>query len=315
MPGFTWKLTEEMTSDELRSDSEESSDDDDSDVDDEFDGDEADDDDDEVDAEEEEVEDDDESEQEDEQEDEEEVKQDGQDDTNEVSSEDLSEDEQENSEDNTDTLDDTLTEGNTGWADAMSKVLNMGKNSDKPVSILSKAKKDNVKRKKVEKKEGENKENEGESDSLEEEEQEEPHIPVSVRRAKKREIDSVCCVKPDVLQRARERALVKVATRGVVQLFNAVREQQKNVKQKLKQAGNSRTREKILKNLDKDGFLAVLDGKRPTEGPVSKKPKVEPKVEDEEQDGSQWSALREDFMLGAKMKDWDKESDEELINE
>lgn len=24
-----------------------------------------------------------------------------------------------------------------------------------------------------------------------------------------------------------------------------------------------------------------------------------------------WSALREDFMMGAKMKDWDKESDEE----
>jgi len=39
-------------------------------------------------------------------------------------------------------------EGNVGWADAMAKVLAMGKNSDKPVSILSKAKKDNVKRKK-----------------------------------------------------------------------------------------------------------------------------------------------------------------------
>jgi hypothetical protein len=25
-----------------------------------------------------------------------------------------------------------------------------------------------------------------------------------------------------------------------------------------------------------------------------------------------WSALREDFMMGAKMKDWDKESDDDV---
>ncbi|XP_023322251.1 RRP15-like protein [Eurytemora carolleeae] len=228
--------------------------------------------------------------------------------TNEVSSEDLTD------EDNDDE-DDTLMEGNSGWADAMNKVLAMGKNTDKPVSVLSKAKKDNVKKKK--KKESEDgKEKEGgenSSDSNDEEEAEEPHIPVSVRRAKKREIDSVCRVKPDITKRALEKTLSKIATRGVVQLFNAVREQQKNVKSSLKEAGNTWKREKILKNLDKDGFLAVLDGKRPSEGPVSKRPKTEVKeLKEEEDDTANWSALKPDYMLGAKMKDWDKESDEEI---
>jgi len=228
--------------------------------------------------------------------------------TNEVSSEDLTD------EDNDDE-DDTLMEGNSGWADAMNKVLAMGKNTDKPVSVLSKAKKDNVKKKKKkESEDGKGKEGgENSSDSNDEEEAEEPHIPVSVRRAKKREIDSVCRVKPDITKRAVEKTLSKIATRGVVQLFNAVREQQKNVKSSLKEAGNTWKREKILKNLDKDGFLAVLDGKRPSEGPVSKRPKTEVKeLKEEEDDTANWSALKPDYMLGAKMKDWDKESDEEV---
>ena len=228
--------------------------------------------------------------------------------TNEVSSEDLTD------EDNDDE-DDTLMEGNSGWADAMNKVLAMGKNTDKPVSVLSKAKKDNVKKKKKkESEDGKGKEGgENSSDSNDEEEAEEPHIPVSVRRAKKREIDSVCRVKPDITKRALEKTLSKIATRGVVQLFNAVREQQKNVKSSLKEAGNTWKREKILKNLDKDGFLAVLDGKRPSEGPVSKRPKTEVKeLKEEEDDTANWSALKPDYMLGAKMKDWDKESDEEI---
>jgi len=204
-----------------------------------------------------------------------------------------------------------LNDGNSGWADAMQKVLSMGINSTKPVTVLSKAKKDNIGRKKVPKDSVDESERR-KSDSASDEEPEATHIPVSVLRAKKREIDTICRVKPDILQKTRERGLVKVATRGVVQLFNAVREQQKNVRQKLKEAGNSRQREKVLKNLDKKGFLAVLDGKRPNAGdePIRKKAKVELKEEDAIND-STWSALKEDYMLGAKMKDWDKDSDPE----
>ena len=229
--------------------------------------------------------------------------------TIEASSEDLTDDEETNNMGREEEeQEDTLMEYNSGWADAMNKVLAMGKNSDKPVSVLSKAKKDNVKNKKPEEMK-EKKGGDASDTGSEEEEDEKPHIPVSVRRAKKREIDSVCRVKPDITRRAVEKTFSKVATRGVVQLFNAVREQQKNVKSTLREASNTWKREKILKNLDKDGFLAVLDGKRPTEGPVSKRPKTEVKEEDE--DTANWSALKEDYMLGAKMKDWDKESDEE----
>jgi len=204
-----------------------------------------------------------------------------------------------------------LNDGHSGWADAMQKVLSMGKNSTKPVTVLSKAKKDNVGKKKVPADPGD-KLQRRESESSSDEEPQATHIPVSVLRAKKREIDAICRVKPDILQKTRERGLVKVATRGVVQLFNAVREQQKNVRQKLKEAGNSRQREKVLKNLDKKGFLAVLDGKRPSAGdePTRKKAKVELKEEDAINE-STWSALKEDYMLGAKMKDWDKDSDPE----
>ena len=66
-------------------------------------------------------------------------------------------------------------EGNSGWADAMHKVLAMGKNSDKPVSVLSKAKKDNVKTKSGDTVVGEN----GEQKIFE---------PLAVRKARKKEI-------------------------------------------------------------------------------------------------------------------------------
>ena len=198
----------------------------------------------------------------------------------------------------------------------MSKILKMGKNSEQPVTVLSKAKRDNVTKKKTPKekssKDSEVKEDNSSSDS----DGDEPatiHIPISVRRAKKREKDSTGRVKPDITKRAKEKAFSKIATRGVVQLFNAVREQQKDVRQKLKEAGSSRKREKVLENLDKDGFLAVLDGKKPSSGPsAAKKPKTELKEEEEEEDEEDvtWSALKHDFMLGAKMKDWDKEPEE-----
>lgn len=228
--------------------------------------------------------------------------------------------------------------GNAGWADAMSKVLAMGKNSAKPVTLLSKAKRDSEmassRKKKAKRKEAEKVEvvgvagqpQEAESSSDEEDSEDNAptvHIPTSVRRAKKKEMDSVGRVMPDITQRAAEKALVRIATRGVVQLFNAVREQQKSLRSRLKEAGSSRKREKVLKSLDKDGFLDLLEGK-PTRqhkqqqqqpGPAAKKPKLEVKKEeaaddDDDDDGqATWNALRDDFMLDAKMRDWDKEEE------
>ena len=111
--------------------------------------------------------------------------------------------------------------------------------------------------------------------------------------------------------------MARIATRGVVQLFNAVREQQKTLKTQLDKAGLSTTkRDKVFKNLDKGAFLEVLSGKRPSSqnkktdndnsGSVTKRAKME--IKDEEDDGTNWSALKDNFMMGAKMRDWDKEN-------
>ena len=112
--------------------------------------------------------------------------------------------------------------------------------------------------------------------------------------------------------------------RGVVQLFNAVRDQQKDLKSQLNAVGHStRKREQVYKSIDKEGFLDVLSrnkgvssvaaGKSSSDQqPSRKKAKVATKVEDEEE-ASSWSVIKDDYMLGAKMKDWDKESDTEEV--
>lgn len=57
-----------------------------------------------------------------------------------------------------------------------------------------------------------------------------------VRRERKRQLDSVgWCVPDRVLDRAREKRLARLATRGVVQLFNAVGEQQKKLRYRISQ--------------------------------------------------------------------------------
>jgi len=219
-------------------------------------------------------------------------------------------DEHETDDDNHETDDDHETddeaeEGNAGWADAMAKVLAMGKNSDKKVSVLSKAKKDNIK-KTV--KSGDNVE--GDSEEVIEKKYE----PLAVRKARKRELDSIGRKMPNVLEKYQEKALAKIATRGVVQLFNAVRDHQKDIKSQLKEAGGSfRKQEKVFKNIDKNSFVEILTGKPMSKSlcePPPKKLKTEVKNEKDENQSS-WNILRDDFMLGAKMRDWDKESDGE----
>ena len=209
--------------------------------------------------------------------------------------------------DNDDIEDETNDDENkgSGWADAMAKVLNTGKNvkSDKPM-LLSKAKKDVQKY------------------GLD---SEKPKERPALARAKRKEMENAARKKPDIVKdKAKEKRLTKIATRGVVQLFNAVREQQKSLKTQLDKAGLSTTkRDKVFKNLDKDAFLDVLSGKKRTLSSASissngvhnsdlKKLKTEVKAEDvNHDDDGTWSVLKDNFMMGAKMKDWDKESDDE----
>ena len=70
-------------------------------------------------------------------------------------------------------------------------------------------------------------------------------------------MDTICRIKPTVLDKNREKFYSKLATKGVVQLFNAVRDHQKNVKTKLGEVGKStRKREEVKQDLN-NGHLDV----------------------------------------------------------
>ena len=108
--------------------------------------------------------------------------------------------------------------------------------------------------------------------------------------------------------------------RGVVQLFNSVKTQQKVIQEKLRSAGPlERKREKVLKSFDKSEFLDMLS--KSGSKVVSLKPiwslfqmvnifiialqvKDEPAIKKEK---ASWSVLRDDFMPQVKMRDWDKQ--------
>ena len=49
-------------------------------------------------------------------------------------------------------------------------------------------------------------------------------------------------------------------SRGVVQLFNAVRKQQKTVEEEVQKAGSDRKKEKVMEKITKNKFLSMLKG-------------------------------------------------------
>lgn len=221
------------------------------------------------------------------------------------------------------------------WALTMAKYLR--KTSD--AKILSKATKEaDLERKRKEPKPTYEFEVVGAEDKPKQDEEEKEDKPADVEIArellrqkallkKERQKDILGLrVRPSIGDYERERALKKIATKGTVQLFNAVRQQQKDVSQKLADAGKLEyKREKVLKNLSKKEFLNVL-----MNGPRAKSELVDNLVKKEEGDGvkdevksedesasddgdepkSTWGALRADFLSGKK-SGWDKEQDED----
>ncbi|XP_036395683.1 RRP15-like protein [Megalops cyprinoides] len=181
---------------------------------------------------------------------------------------------------------------NAGWAEAMAKILQK-KTPDNKASILLK-----------------NRQLEKEKEKMKKEQQEKKK-----QMDKKRAWEMMCREKPDVVKdRETERSLQRIATRGVVQLFNAVRKHQKNMDEKVKEVGGSeRKRAKLLSSVSKNDFINVLRG---TEGTAEQGSTAAKKTVDKGSEGTPaWSVLKEDFMMGASMKDWDKESEEEAGEE
>ncbi|XP_023029582.2 RRP15-like protein [Leptinotarsa decemlineata] len=200
--------------------------------------------------------------------------------------------------------DNTNGVGNAGWANAISKVLKTKTKGKTPV--LSKAKKlTDLKKVKVQPAGFEIQTPDGE---VKKETVEDNTVSAEPPRKKKKELPKIR-VKPNILEKDRERLLQRIATKGVVHFFNIVNMQQKDINQKLKEAGPLEVRkEKVMKNIDKRAFLDVLMGEKSQNIDESLgTSKKETKSEKE----PTWSVLREDFMMGAKMKDWDKQLETE----
>lgn len=101
---------------------------------------------------------------------------------------------------------------------------------------------------------------------------------------------STARVKPNILEKDRERLLAKIATKGVVQLFNAVRNQQKTFEAELSKDLPEGKKEKILKKFDKRAFLDTLMGQSKSIIVDEQTKNMKDEVKGEEK--PRWNALR-----------------------
>ncbi|XP_013100482.1 RRP15-like protein [Stomoxys calcitrans] len=214
---------------------------------------------------------------------------------------------------------DEQQQGNSGWADSIAKVLSTNKPKTKKTLVLSRAKKIKPSDKnKVEVDFGFEVEGEIKKEDISNEKEE---LSSDLKQPKNQKLE--LRVKPTWKDIERERALRKVATKGVVQLFNAVRIQQKDLQHQLEEAGPLDSRkEAVLKNINKRKFLDVLmGGKRSKSEAVDNPVKNELKKEEEDESSdddydnkkkkSEWNVLRDDFMTNKKNKHWDEEDEDD----
>lgn len=131
-------------------------------------------------------------------------------------------------------------------------------------------------------------------------------------------------VKPESFFDTKEKPLIRLATKGVVKLFNAVSKAQSV------QAGFNVSKAKDAKAARKESKAAFLSELRRENRPNSFKPGQFSSIKahsssimQEAKNGQQefanetgWAALRDDFMLtSSKLKDWDKIQDTAAVDE
>jgi len=116
-----------------------------------------------------------------------------------------------------------------------------------------------------------------------------------------------------------ERKLIRIATRGVVTLFNAVSKQQftvktnekevdkkkKKKKEKLKQLDGSTSSSNLLSQNKSGHITGQVRIMAAPLSPVAKKVDSKPT----EKTSNTWQILTDDYMMGAKLKDWDQDLD------
>ncbi|OQR70436.1 RRP15 protein-like [Tropilaelaps mercedesae] len=94
-----------------------------------------------------------------------------------------------------------------------------------------------------------------------------------------------------------EKNLLRTATRGVVQLFNAVSKFQEEKRKKREDHSSDDDEPRYKKGRFMETLSKIQEKKRKDESTAT---------------ASKWKALRDDFMINSKMRDWDKkESDED----
>lgn len=218
-------------------------------------------------------------------------------------------------------------EGNVGWANTFAKVLQQEKPKNKKYLVLSRAKK--LTEKKVDIDDGKKAltfeidgkngdDDEVDSNGELKPSKEDIELAILAQKDRNNKLNELR-VKPSAMDRDRERAFKRIATKGVVQLFNAVRSQQKDLVDKLEKAGPlDHKRDAVLNNINKRQFLDVLmGGKRAKseniDNPVKEEIfKDEPDADDGTAKPSQWSVLRDDFMTNKKIAShWDKDDDDD----
>lgn len=85
---------------------------------------------------------------------------------------------------------------------------------------------------------------------------------VKLSKINRHQIESIARTKPKLEERERERKLTLIATKGVVQLFNVVKEQQKQIKHKLNQVGSSdNKRTKVFSEFNEENLFKKVNEK------------------------------------------------------
>jgi len=137
------------------------------------------------------------------------------------------------------------------------------------------------------------------------------HLPLSVATANNIDAGGKLSVAKELEQ---ERFHRRVATRGVVALFNAITQHQRNTVND-NHDSNAPTKKKEISKMTKHGFLDKIKAAAKTKGSeeskeaeISKSGKNLNAVQGTNR--SSWDALQDDYMLNPK-KNWDEESSEE----
>lgn len=151
-----------------------------------------------------------------------------------------------------------------------------------------------------------------------------PKKSVKLTKIAKFTLESVKRTKPKLDEREKERRLAAVATKGVVQLFNVVKDQQKNIKHKLEEVGKSTSkRAKVLSQFTEETMIKKANDNKKVRFRTREMQQVPclylnlpfllqtSKHEPTAVEAKKWKVLSDDFMTGSKFKDWDKESDED----